>query len=106
MDTYQPIYDAVRSGITSFDGQSLIDRIAVNFVDISHHLEIVKQEFLNAAFEMQRPSVIFKPKISRDGDQWCVLLGDDLQIGVAGFGSTPDEAVRNFDKQWYSNEGL
>ena len=100
MDSYQPIYDAVRSKITGFDGQALIDRIACNF-DISHHTEIIKQEFLNVAFEMQRPSVIFKPKLQKDGNQWCALLGDDLQSGVAGFGNTPNEAMQAFDKEWH-----
>ena len=32
----------------------------------------------------------------RDGDAWCVMIGDDLQHGVSGFGDTPAEAQRNF----------
>lgn len=28
-----------------------------------------------------------------DGDQWCALLGEDLQKGIAGFGQTPALAV-------------
>ena len=46
------------------------------------------------------PSVIWKPKLSIDGDQWCALFGDDLQSGVAGFGSSPQEAMWDFDKAW------
>jgi hypothetical protein len=99
MDTYQPIYDAVRSRIAGFDGQELIDRIACNF-DISHHVEMLKNDFLNVFYEMQRPSILLKPKIQIDGNQWCVLYGDDLQDGVAGFGDSPDLAMRDFDKEW------
>lgn len=98
-NTYQPIYDAIRSKISGFNGQDLIDQIARNF-DISHHVEIINQEFLNVTFEMQRPSVLFKPELKRDGNQWCSLLGVDLQTGVAGFGDTPDQAMREFDKEW------
>jgi len=29
-----------------------------------------------------------------DGDHWCAVLGEDLQDGLAGFGNTPQEALR------------
>jgi len=29
----------------------------------------------------------------KDGDQWCVLYGDNLQEGVAAFGDTMEEAI-------------
>ena len=32
--------------------------------------------------------------MTRDGDQWCALVGDDLQTGVAGFGDTQGDALR------------
>ena len=35
-------------------------------------------------------------KLSRDGDQWCYLLGDDLQYGVSGFGDTVLDAAKSF----------
>ena len=47
-----------------------------------------------------QPSVVWKPKLSIDGDQWCALYGDDLQSGVAGFGDSPHEAMLDFDKEW------
>ena len=43
---------------------------------------------------------ILKPKIYKDGDQWCVLYGDNLQDGVCGFGETPYRAVLDFNKAW------
>jgi hypothetical protein len=33
----------------------------------------------------------------KDGDKWCVLYGENLQEGIAGFGATPDEAIRAFE---------
>ena len=43
-------------------------------------------------FGMDRtPMVLF-----RDGDKWCVLSGENLQDGMAGFGKTRLEAFLNF----------
>lgn len=43
------------------------------------------------------PHVIYKPKLFKDGNQWCALLGDNIQEGVAGFGASPSKAMDNFD---------
>jgi hypothetical protein len=40
--------------------------------------------------------------ISQDGNKWCVLYGENLQDGVAGFGDSPDLASRDFDRAWYA----
>lgn len=34
-----------------------------------------------------------KISIKKDGNQWCVLWGENLQEGIAGFGDTPEEAM-------------
>lgn len=47
-----------------------------------------------------RPSTVFKPALSVDGNQWCALYGTDLQSGVAGFGDTPEKAMQDFDNNW------
>lgn len=55
------------------------------------------------AYEMAyrlRPSVLFRPSLSIDGNQWCALYGTNLQDGVAGFGDTPEAAMKDFDAQW------
>lgn len=97
-DNYQAVYDAVRSRFHMPD----IDSIIRNAFDISWAVEHVKQEFMNAAYEMQRPCVVFKPDIYPDGNMWCALLGADLQSGVAGFGETPAKAMYDFDKNFNS----
>lgn len=43
-------------------------------------------------------------KIYPDGDMWCCLYGDDIQMGVAGFGRTPAFAAQDFERNWYSQE--
>jgi len=49
---------------------------------------------------------IMQPKIYPDGDQWCVLYGDNLQEGVAGFGDTPHKAAMDFEQNWYNQSAL
>lgn len=50
--------------------------------------------------ELYRPCVIHKPRISRDGNMWEVLLGDNPMVGVVAYGETPEKAMRAFDKAW------
>lgn len=52
--------------------------------------------------ELLRPFMLLKTTIFIDGNRWCVLYGDNLQDGVGGFGISPDEASRDFDRAWYS----
>lgn len=33
-----------------------------------------------------------------DGDQWCILKGDNIQVGVVGFGDTKEDALVDFIK--------
>lgn len=50
--------------------------------------------------ERNRPSTLYHPSMLLDGNQWCALYGEDLQAGVAGFGDTPEKAMRDFDENW------
>lgn len=63
-------------------------------------LQSIQQEFIIVAREMQRPSVLFKPRVFIDGNQWCALYGDNIQEGIAGFGDTVKSAMFNFDNEW------
>lgn len=101
MDGYQAIYDAVRSRIHGGDIGSVIRDVAFQQFDISHLKAVLLQDFCIAAQEMARPSVLFKPTLSADGDEWCALLGEDLQSGVAGIGKTPHDAMQAFDQAFY-----
>lgn len=81
MDNYQPVYDAVSSAFSLAD----------------HTVKVCFQE---VCISMTRPSVLFRPAISIDGNKWCALYGANLQDGVAGFGDTPEAAMLEFDKAW------
>lgn len=67
---------------------------------ICHAAAMAGEVWQQAAGEFQRPSVLYRPSIQPDGNKWCALYGDNLQEGVAGFGDTPDLAMRDFDKNW------
>ena len=56
--------------------------------------------FQNIEWALTRPHVIYNLVPFKDGDKWCCLLGDDLQVGIAGFGDSPAEATKEFDKAW------
>ena len=51
-------------------------------------------------YQSIRPSSIYKPKIFKDGNQWCALYGYNIQDGVAGFGNSPALAYEDFDRNW------
>lgn len=54
----------------------------------------------------QGPSPRFSVEvvIEKDGEQWCALAGVDLQQGVAGFGSTPADAIRDFKNSFRNDK--
>lgn len=70
---------------------------------MSSYETILYEEKL-AILEGERHHQLFamlKPSLQRDGNQWCVLYGDNLQEGIAGFGDSPYDAVNDFNKAWY-----
>lgn len=68
-----------------------------------HHNDVQHQAIMtllnqNIEYEL---FALLKPSIQIDGNQWCILYGEDLQSGIAGFGDPPELAVLDFNKQWY-----
>jgi hypothetical protein len=104
MDTYQPIYDAVRSRLSNCDVGSAIET-AFRDANIGHYAMMAMESVRQTVSEYDRPSVLYRPKISRDGNKWCALYGDNLEEGVAGFGDSVGEAMRDFDNAWYKKIG-
>lgn len=100
METYQPIYDAVRSKIGNGDIGAAVEA-AMRDVNIAHYLSVIAENYRCAAAEQERPCVLFRPKVFIDGDQWCALYGENLQEGVSGFGASPAEAAAAFDAEWH-----
>ena len=68
--------------------------------NVAFQTERIGNEFIEVALELKRPSAIYRPTLSIDGDMWCALYGGDLQSGVAGFGKSPRDAMWKFDQAW------
>jgi hypothetical protein len=104
MDTYQAVYDAVRSKISGGNiTQAVMD--AIRESNIAFYAEQACRSAQEAANEHSRPCILFKPVLSLDGNKWCALYGSNLQEGVAGFGDSPAEAMYAFDAEWNKKIG-
>ena len=73
-------------------------RMAAN--SIAHEAFCAGQAWQQAAAAQERPCVLWKPRLFRDGNQWCALLGENIQDGAVGFGDSPDAAMLAFDEAW------
>ena len=51
---------------------------------------------------LSSPAAIFEPNVFLDGNMWCALYGACIQDGITGFGTTPEEAIQDFDREWIS----
>jgi len=110
MDSYQAIYDAVRSRISGGNiGEAVADVVRQNF-DISMTFErlrcdfsLAAEEHAQTAREARRPFVLLKPALYPDGNMWCALYGENIQEGVCGFGETPENAAQAFDLAWLNS---
>ena len=100
-DSYQAIYDAVRSRINGCDVQEAVESaVRAAFSMAEHHIACVAQTFASAADDLQSPGVLYRPKLYIDGNQWCALYGDNMQDGVVGFGDSPALAMADFNRSW------
>lgn len=98
-DNYQAVYDAVRSRISNGDvGAAVAD--AISNSSLSWAADMAKASIQEAAWGFMRPSVMFRPNLSVDGNQYCALYGENLHEGCAGFGNTAADAMADFDKNW------
>lgn len=101
-DSYQAVYDAVRSRISGGNVGEAIRDVAFQALDFSHARAMLQEQISAVGYEMARPSVIWRPRVFPDGNQWCALYGDNLQEGVAGFGDSPELACTAFDTAWHA----
>lgn len=100
-DAYQAVYDATRSRLSNCDVGAAIERATMGTLDFSHVRALIQEQVSIVGNELARPFVIMRPRLSAEGEQWCALLGDDLQTGVCGFGETPEKAAAAFDQAWF-----
>ncbi len=78
-------------------------RLAANA--ICHAAEMTTENIRGMLADYSAPAVMYRPALSIDGNQWCALYGDNLQGGVAGFGDSPEKAMRDFNRAWYAALG-
>ncbi len=75
-----------------------------NAIDVlSRKADSVEMKWLEKAYKEHalRPSIFRHPKVfMEDSNTWCALDGDDLQIGICGFGASPELAMQDFDRAW------
>ena len=71
----------------------------------TYHEDLFHQQHRNLEEEFwgiirqYSPSFLLKPKLSRNGNKWCAVYGENPQKEVAGFGDSPADAYRDFDKK-------
>jgi len=99
-ETFDAVYAVVNRAFSGFCPTSIFEN-AVRGMDISYYADRASCSVQEVAGEYTRPSVMMRPTIAIDGNEWCALYGDNLQDGVAGFGKSVDAAMRDFDANWY-----
>lgn len=97
MNEYKAIYDAVRSRISDCNIGQVI-------TDLSFYAQQASRAAQDAAGEYTRPSVLYRPTLKLDGNEWIALYGENLQEGVVGTGRSPEEAMRDFDLSWHKKQ--
>lgn len=99
-DSYQAVYDAVRSRICGDFVGAVESAARLCFEGFSYIPQHAQQQIYAVSHEHMRPSVLFKPELSVDGTKWCAAYGQNAHSGIIAFGDTPDEAMRAFDEAW------
>ena len=72
-------------------------------MELTHHDREAASIRSQLAQEQQEFNLFatLKPSLQKDGNQWSVLYGDNIQEGIAGFGNSPHLAILDFNTQWY-----
>ncbi len=67
-----------------------------------HHETMEHQDRAGLNAERFEYNLFFqsRAKLYLDGNQWCVLFGENIQEGIAGFGDTPYKAILDFNRAW------
>lgn len=65
-----------------------------DFWSVKYTEALVDREAADIRFVMA-----FGAKVSKDGNSYCVLIGDNLVDGFCAFGDTPIQAIRNIENE-------
>ncbi len=95
-DTYQAIYDAVRSRVSGGDIGPVVRDVLRDAFDVSYQKALLQEQIGIVGNEMSRPFVVLRALMNQLPDgKWEARYGD-----CATYGATPDEASREFDRKW------
>jgi hypothetical protein len=103
MDTYQAVYDAARQALRCDPERAISEAVGVQVQRLSYVIDIIQQDASSAALQHARPSAVYRPRLAKDGNAWIACYGDNIQEGVVGVGSSPEEAMADFDRSWHLN---
>ena len=100
MDNYQAIYDAVRSRISGCDVWSVVSDAIHSSLGFGNTIALAQETISCIESNSTKPSVLYRPRLSLDGDTWITCYGDNIQEGCVGCGETPAKAMAEFDLSW------
>jgi hypothetical protein len=82
--------------------EQIIQNISHHAWEVAHAAKVCAQEI--AGFHASWHAVL-KPRLTKDGDMWCALYGENLQVGISGFGHNPAAALYAFEAAMCSESG-
>ena len=65
-----------------------------------------ENEMREISYQYTRPHFMYRIIPYKDGNRWCALLGENIQEGIVGFGSSASEALQNFDIDYFNRHAL
>jgi hypothetical protein len=59
---------------------------------------------MNILIEQQEMNLfsLLRPRVTIDGNKYCILYGENLQDGICGFGDTVMLAIYDFNKNFFT----
>ena len=105
-DSYQPIFDAVRSRIHNADVGDAVERAIRERFDVSHVIALAQEAIASVSLEHQRPCVLFRPKLYQEFSTkiWVAYYDPSPQDEIASdkkilFGTGASPALAIFSNQ-------
>jgi len=105
MDTYQAVYDATRQAMRCDPERAISEAVSVQVQRLAYAIDIIQQDASMAAYQHARPSAVFRPHLTLDGNAWIAVYGD-MPTGVVGCGTSPEAAMADFDKNWNTTKPI
>lgn len=89
------IRKAIFKALSKKDARDVLLAEGVQVSEALAYLEKQKEHSISAVEVLARTGL----KPYKDGNQWCILAGDNIQEGICGFGDTIEDALYEFLKE-------